>query len=326
MKDNLGKIAILMGGPSEEREISIKSGEAVSQVLSKNGENVVDIIIPQAERESLCALEKKAFNFLKNKNIDVAFIALHGWFGEDGTIQKILDKLKIPYTGSDFLSCKKALDKEISRKIFQDNNIPVPKYKVLNSKDKIDFDALADGRFPVVVKPSSQGSSIGLNIVDDIKRLKYAAKEAFSYCDAILIEEYLSGSELTVGILDDKVLPVIEVIVQEEFYNFKAKYQDKKTEYIVPAKISNDLEFLVKKISLSAYNSLDCKGMGRVDIKLDKLNNPKVLEINTIPGLTSKSLLPKAAESAGIDFYNMCRIILESAKHNLISTRRTIHA
>ncbi len=326
MKSKFKKIGVLMGGPSEEREISFQSGKAVSNVLKKNDEDIVEIIIPKCKFRKQDELKKKIYKIFSKINIDIGFIALHGWFGEDGQVQSILDDLQIPYTGSGPVACMKALNKVTSRSIFKKFDIPVPDYEILDSNYNIsNVNILTNHKFPLVVKPSNQGSSIGLSIVKNLNELDAAIKKALKYDSCVIIEEYLSGKELTAGILGDEVLPIIEIIPKEKFYNFKAKYKDVTTEYIVPAKLSQRLENIIRDISFKAHYSLGCSGFSRVDIKLDKNGYPRVLEVNTIPGLTAKSLLPKAAKAAGISFYDLCKIILGYAKNNFGIERGTIY-
>lgn len=298
MKD-FGKIAILAGGPSSERDISIESGKAVHRVLKAGGFDTVFI-------DARGTLEHK----ISRSNADIVFIALHGAFGEDGTVQKILDRIGMPYTGSGPDASELAMDKEASRKVFQDKGINVPRYKVFKRGQRID---IGDLKLPLVVKPRREGSSIGLSTVFDIKDLKQAAEKAFSYDEKILIEEFIKGRELTVGILDDKPLPVIEILPENGCYDYYAKYKSSNTKYLVPAPVSCKEFKEAKAIGLKAHRALGCKSFSRVDMILDEQGRINILEVNTIPGLTSRSLLPKAAEAAGISFLDLCKKILEEA-------------
>jgi len=301
-----GRIGVLMGGISEEREISLKSGKAVYQSLKQAGFEVLPIEINSQDIPE--NIQK-----IKSSNIDVAFIALHGRFGEDGTIQKILEDLNIPYTGSGILASKLALDKVLSRQRFVAWGLDVPDYIVME-KDKFDKGAIfsAGLTFPLVVKPSSQGSSIGLSIAEDEKSLIEAIDLAFSFDDKIIIERYIKGREMTVGILEENPLPVIEIIPKKRFFDYEAKYTLGLTEYVVPAKIDIETASKIQASALNAHRSLGCYGFSRVDMIL---KNPKVyvLEVNTIPGLTETSLLPKAAKAVGISFLELCLKLIDSA-------------
>lgn len=304
----LGKIGVLMGGPSSERDISLKSGKAVYDNLKDAEFDVVSIDI-------LTDTVSENIKLIKSHGIDCAFIALHGRFGEDGQVQELLEGLKIPYTGSGVKASRLAIDKIASRDIFEKNGLCVPNYKILKKhayKPGLDL-GLSGFKYPLVVKPATNGSSIGLSIVDKKGGIKKAIDLAFDFDDRILIEEYILGREITVGILEEQALPVIEVVPKNRFFDFEAKYQAGMTEYIVPAMIDKKVAGASKKAALIAHRLLGCFGCSRVDIILDKNNVPYVLEINTIPGLTSTSLLPKAAKIIGIDFTQLCIKLLRLA-------------
>jgi len=303
----IGRIGVLMGGPSEERQISLRSGKAVYESLKNANFDVVPIDIESQDLE-------ENIRKIKSYNIEVAFIALHGRFGEDGTIQKLLEDLGIPYTGSGVLASKFALDKVLSRQRFLSFGLNVPDYIVIEKKD---FDktylSLNKFKFPLVVKPACQGSSIGLSIVEDKDSLSKAIDLAFSFDERIIIEEYIKGRELTVGILDEEPLPVIEIIPKKKFFDYEAKYTPGLTEYVVPAKLEEKIASQAKNSALLAHKSLDCFGFSRVDMILNKENKVFVLEVNTIPGLTETSLLPKAAKAVGISFLELCLKLIDSA-------------
>ena len=302
-----GRIGVLAGGPSNEREISLKSGEAVFNALRQKGADVIFLDI----KKELTEYDVRGFD------IDIAFIALHGRFGEDGTLQNILENADMPYTGSGPLASRLALDKIASREIFVKGGIDVPRYEVFHREnfDCANFKKIAQIiKFPLVIKPQFEGSSIGISIVRREEELKNAATSAFNYGDRIIAEEYIGGRELTVGILDGKPLPVIEIVVTERFYNFKAKYNREDTRYVVPAKIEAETyEDAQAKASL-AHILLGCECFSRVDMLLDgKSGKLFILEVNSIPGLTNHSLLPKAAAAVGIDFGQLCLNIIEIA-------------
>ncbi|PIP18779.1 MAG: D-alanine--D-alanine ligase [Candidatus Omnitrophica bacterium CG23_combo_of_CG06-09_8_20_14_all_41_10] len=304
-RTNFGRIGVLMGGPSSEKKISLKSGHAVLNILKESGQKVVPIIIKTDK-------VKNNVRLLKSSNIDCAFIALHGSFGEDGGIQKILESLKVPYTGSGVRASKLAMDKVASRNIFKKHGLNVPPSKVI-SENSYKIGNIDKFGLPLVVKPATQGSSIGLSIVDSYKNIPKAINLAFKFDKRIIIEEYIRGRELTVGILKEKALPVIEIIPKHFFFDYQAKYKQGLTDYIVPAKLSFKAALRIKKAALSAHKLLGCFGCSRVDIILDDAGNPFILEVNTIPGFTSTSLLPKAAKSAGIDFNHLCLELIKLA-------------
>lgn len=300
-----GKIGVLAGGPSNEREISLRSGRAVHNALLGEGLDAVFLDI----KDDLCKI-------LSKKAIDVAFIALHGRFGEDGTVQQMLENAGIPYTGSDVTASRLALDKIASKEIFIKNDIPVPDHIVfkkggLNIKDADRFG------YPVVIKPQYEGSSIGLSVVDRKELLKEALDKAFQYGDRIILEEYIKGRELTVGILEDKALPVIEIVTRNNVYDYEAKYKNADTRYLVPAPIDKDAQRRASGLAVSAHKTLGCAAFSRVDMIMDDSGKVFVLEVNTIPGMTERSLLPKAAEAIGLPFGGLCVKILENTLKKL---------
>ena len=304
-KDRFGKIGVLMAGPSSEKKISLKSGQAVCAALKKSGFRAVPVIIKSDRLEDNIRL-------LKSKKIDCAFIALHGRFGEDGGIQKILQSLKIPYTGSKVKASRLAMDKIASREIFQRHGLKVPRSRVFKKGSYSGID-LGDLSLPLVVKPAAHGSSIGLSIIDKLKDIPQAINLAFAFDKRIIIEEYIKGRELTVGILEEKAMPIIEIVPKHAFFDYQAKYKKGLTDYIVPAKLSLVVASRVREAALTAHRLLGCFGCSRVDIILNERQEPFVLEVNTIPGLTETSLLPKAAKRIGIGFTSLCLKLIELA-------------
>ncbi|MCM8791608.1 MAG: D-alanine--D-alanine ligase [Candidatus Omnitrophica bacterium] len=306
VRQDLGRIGVLMGGVSEEREISLKSGRAVYNTLKEAGFDVIPVDIDKPEiRENI----KK----IRSSGIDVAFIALHGRFGEDGTIQKILEDLNIPYTGSGVEASRLALNKVLSRRYFIEWGLNVPEYRVIEKKEfNKNLLILEELKFPLVIKPSTQGSSIGLFIVENRTELLKAVEEAFNFDDRIIIEQYIKGREVTVGILEEQPLPIIEIIPKKRFFDYEAKYTPGLTEYIIPAEIEEEITKQIRDSALRAHKALGCYGFSRVDMIL-KEDYVYVLEVNTIPGLTETSLLPKAARAIGIDFLELCLRLIDSA-------------
>lgn len=313
------RVGVLMGGPSSERDISIKSGKAVFRALKKNNINAVsyELAMPLNTNGYIQSVKEK----IGAMDIDIAFIALHGEFGEDGTIQKILEEIKIPYAGSKTRASKLAIDKIDSREIFEKNNIPMPRYNVVVRGEVLPDEPVSDNikiffeelSMPIVVKPSTQGSSIGLSMVDSENSLYKAVSNAFKYSDRVIIEEYIEGREITVGILEDRALPVVEIIPKNRFFDFEAKYNKGATDYKVPAEIDKEKYRECQEMALLAHKVLGARFFSRVDMILDKDGTPYILELNTIPGLTETSLLPLAAAEAGIDFNQLVLKILESS-------------
>jgi len=297
------KVAILMGGPSSEREVSINSGKAVFEALGDTEYEPISIDAVDQWEDALAKVKP-----------DVVFIALHGKFGEDGTVQSILEELNIPYTGSGVRASRLAMDKIASRNIFEKLNIPVPEY-ITVKKPSLDFNIEKIG-FPVVIKPSSQGSSIGMTIIEDISQTKKAVNLAYVFDEYAIIEKFIKGDELTVGILDDEPLPVIKIVPGRKFYDYKAKYLSTDTKYLAPAPIDKIFYKKAQELGILAHRALGCKDFSRVDMILGEDGLIKVLEVNSIPGLTQKSLLPKAANAMGLDFKHLCIKIIELALKN----------
>jgi len=315
---NFGKIGVLLGGPSREREVSLKSGKTVYESLKSQFLDVIPIDIQTDDWQENRRIIQEA-------NIDIAFIALHGYFGEDGLIQALLEELNIPYTGSGPVASHLAMDKIASRSIFQKEGLPVPKYVVILDKDITSNELLKitqDLFPPSVVKPAAQGSSIGLSIVNTEEELIRAVENAARFDERIIIEEYISGREITVGILGESALPIVEIIPQNKFYDYEAKYTPGKSEYVVPANLSVEVTSQAQEIALSAHRLLGCSGFSRVDMRLSPDNIPFVLEVNSIPGLTATSLLPKAAKAVGMDFNQLCIHILRLAQMNPAPSKR----
>jgi D-alanine-D-alanine ligase len=298
------KIGVLMGGRSAEREVSLRSGNAVYTALKALGYNAV---ATDTDSEICEALRKE--------NVKIAFIALHGGDGENGAVQGMLEVLGILYTGSGVLASALAMDKEASKKVFLYHKIPVPPFVVL-SRDKraknIDTSHV-DFLMPWVVKPATEGSSIGVSIVKDQGEIRPAVEKALSLGNRIIIEKYIKGQEVHIGMLNDRVLGGVEVRPSLEFYSYEAKYHAGLTEYILPPEINDKTYEMARQTALSAHIALGCRGATRVDLRIDEKGNPYVLEVNTIPGMTETSLLPKIARLAGLDFPALIEEILKGA-------------
>lgn len=291
-----------MGGTSSEREVSLRSGKAIYDALKEMGYDAVAIDVG-----------KDVVDVIRKEGIGVAFIALHGGWGENGAIQGLLEIMEISYTGSGILASALAMDKVASRKIFEQHGLKVPSYIVLDKKDfrlKTQDSRL---KTPLVIKPSSEGSSIGVSIVYKIEELGEAIEKAFWYDDRVIMEDFIDGKEIHVGILGDRALGAIEVRPKQGFYSYEAKYTQGLTDYIYPPEL-NDREYNESlEAGLKAHIALGCDGATRVDLRVDKKGIPYILEVNTLPGMTATSLLPKIAKGAGIDFNELIEKILELA-------------
>jgi D-alanine-D-alanine ligase len=340
------KIAVLMGGNSAERDVSLSSGAGIIAGLRAAGHDAIGIDTALGAGQ-LSARQKAEIAGIKSepptvsdleafssetaiqtvsspdlKGVDLVFIALHGGMGENGTIQALLDLTGIPYTGSGVLASAAAMDKLIAKKIFIASGIPTPDYIVKESEEICDERRLiADIEnsigFPVIVKPNDQGSSVGLDIARDASSLFEIAKKASQYSDKVLFEKYIDGRELTVGILDDRTLPVVEIKPHGGFYDYRHKYTAGQTDYLAPAPISEAEEKRVCELGLMAFHSLGCRGYARIDFRLSNDGELFCLEVNTLPGMTATSLVPKAARAAGIEFPELLERIAQSAlKHH----------
>jgi D-alanine-D-alanine ligase len=309
------KIGVLMGGTSAEREVSLKSGAAVLNALKSLHYNVTGI----DAGPDICEV-------LKRERIEIAFIILHGGFGEDGSIQGLLEVLGIPYTGSGVLASSLAMDKEASKKVFLYHNIPVAPFvavrgpKVSVSRSGEGFTLTTDCAkttipfgMPWVIKPATEGSSIGVSIVKDEPSFVPALDGAMRFGGRVLIEKFMPGKEIQVGILNEQILGAVEVRPKLEFYSYEAKYTPGMTEYILPPEVAPEIMRNAEKIALAAHCALDCRGATRVDLIVDDEGNSSVLEVNTIPGMTETSLLPKIAKLYGLDFGPLLEAILKEA-------------
>jgi len=307
-REQFGRIGVLMGGVSSEREISLKSGHAVIEALKRQDCQIAPIDIIDDNAANILLLLRKA-------GIDMAFIALHGQLGEDGRIQSILEEANISYTGSGIEASRLAFKKDVSQNLLRKSNIKIPSYVTLSKEGKVDVQATISelGGFPVIVKPACEGSSIGISLIHSEEEFEGALKYALQFDSTVLVEQYIRGRELTVGILGQQALPVVEICPKHPFFNFEAKYTEGETDYIVPAKISNALAEEFQRTALEVHNVLGCEDFSRVDFMLDSDEQIYALEINTIPGFTSTSLLPKAASEIGLNFDQLVLRLLELA-------------
>ncbi|HGY55035.1 MAG TPA: D-alanine--D-alanine ligase [Caldithrix abyssi] len=328
------KIVVLMGGDSTERDVSLVSGDQIAKTLVENGHEVIKID-PSATRDEQTELNKTDIHwigldypsidalplhrsslYLKNIMLvrrlrpDIVFNALHGGKGENGIVQGMLEAAEIPYTGSGMLASAIAMQKDISKMFFRQNNIPTPRAVILERPDS-SRKKLKNARFPQVVKPNDQGSTIGLHIVERKEELDAAIDDAFKFKSKVLVEEYIPGKEITVSVIRQRTLPVIEIIPEHGLYDYECKYKEGMSRYEVPARLSDEVTRQVQNIAFKAHQALGCTGYSRVDMRLNEQNEPYVLEVNTLPGMTGTSLVPKAAKAAGINFNSLVEMIVE---------------
>ncbi len=317
------KIGVLLGGLSSEREVSLHTGEAVVAALRERGHQVVPIYV---DRDVDVAV--------RQEQIEVAFIALHGRWGEDGCIQGLLEMLGIPYTGSDVLSSALAMDKAKAKELFRLHNLPTPAYYTLAGASlgapaasggsaagpEDDLTALhGDFGFPCVVKPNREGSSVGVTICRAFGDLGPAVERALRFDDEILVERYIAGKEVSVAILEDRALGAVEIAPRAGFYDYVNKYTQGATDYYVPPRVSPERYRGILAQALRAHLALGCQGATRVDMMVSDSGNEFILEVNTLPGFTPTSLVPKIADAAGISFGELCEMILAGAS---LATRR----
>ncbi|NOQ97663.1 MAG: D-alanine--D-alanine ligase [Calditrichae bacterium] len=320
------KVAVLLGGTSAERDVSLVSGLAISKALAEAGHQITavdcafgDRVIDDWDSEinDIIRVEHSDFEtkkqeldrnimrtvqFLIENKIDVAFIALHGGYGENGQIQALLELMKIPYTGSNSLASGMGMNKHISKILFQKQGIPVANWLKLDHPEEIDNANITRMGYPLVIKPNDQGSTVGLTIVQEKNQIEPAIELAFQFSEMVLAEKYIPGKEVTISILGELALPVIEIIPEHGIYDYECKYQKGKCQYVVPAELSEKTTSDLQKYALQAYQTLGCRHYARVDFRLSPQDQPFCLEVNTLPGMTPTSLVPKAAKAIGIGF------------------------
>lgn len=290
-----------MGGPGSERDVSLATGRGVSKALRSLGIDVIEVDVRDEK-------------FQLPKNVDLAFDCIHGTFGEDGQLQKILEERGVPYTGEGVEGSRNAFDKFLTKQKFREHNVATPEWEVIEVGQRPRISA------PLVLKPPCQGSTVGVVIVKDQSKLGSAMEEAGKYDRKLLVEKFVSGRELTIGVLGDQVLPILEIIPKGGFYDFNTKYPflnpqaGASAEHVCPAKIDSTLTKEIQDLALAAFRSLNLVVYGRVDVILSDKGEPFVLEVNTIPGMTEASLLPEAAAAAGIGYVDLCLRIIQLSR------------
>ena len=297
--EDFGKVAVLMGGWSAEREVSLKSGEAVLNAL----------LAKKVDAHKIDVNRKSIFDELKNGHFDRVFIILHGPGGEDGAMQSVLDIMELPYTGSGVLASAVAMDKLRCKELLQGSGLPTPPYMKLDKTTDMNFVGATLG-FPIMVKPALEGSSIGMSKVNEASDLMKAWEVAADFGDSVLAEQWVQGKEYTIAILNGEALPAIRLETKREFYDYAAKYDDDDTQYHCPCGLDAEAEGQLQRLALSAFNAIGAKGWGRVDLMCDEEGKPYIIEINTVPGMTSHSLVPMAAKANNISFEELVYKIL----------------
>ncbi len=306
----MSRVAVLKGGRSLERQVSLKSGGRVEDALARLGHDVVGIDVGH----DLVAR-------LRETRPDAAFVCLHGCDGEDGTVQELLEIVGVPYTGSGVSACMRCADKVVAKHALRDAGLPTPDFfafnetafKQLGAADTLPAIEERLG-FPVVVKPADQGSALGIRFAADAQAVPAALVAAFSYSQKVLLERAVSGRDLAVSILGEEALPIVEAIPREEdFYDFEARYEIGRTAFACPAQLDDAMTAAVQGLAVEAHRLLGCRGLSRVDLMLDGDGQPWLLEVNTVPGMTETSLLPQAAGAAGVDFDELVDRILQAA-------------
>lgn len=306
--DENKKIAVICGGPSSEREISLRSGKNIFEALKKLGYKNVELI----------DIDKNISKVLIDKKIEVVYNAMHGRYGEDGCIQGLLEILEIPYTGCGVTASSVCMNKDYTKNVLRNFDIPLIK-SVLIKKNEDYCEKIKELKYPMMLKPVSEGSSLGMFKVSDEKEMEECFKKSLKYNQDVLVEEYLDGKSLTVGVLEDGdelfATEIIEFNTKTEWYDYEAKYTAGMTEFIIPAKLSDDMTQKVKDIAVKAFKACGCRGVSRVDFLVSD-NVPYVLEINTSPGMTDLSDLPAQSKAMGISYENLVQIILNGAGLN----------
>lgn len=305
------KIGVLLGGRSAEREVSLRTGEAIYRALLSNGYDAVKIDV-----------DKNIVENLKSKKIELAFIALHGKYGEDGTIQGLLEILEIPYTGPGVLASATAINKIATKKILLYEGLPTPEFFTITRSEynqktqaKIKEKILSMG-LPVVVKAATQGSTIGISFVHHQDSISSAIDQAFQYDHEILVEKMVDGKEVTASVLGNEkpeVLPLIEIFSATGVYDYEAKYTVGLSDHIIPPRLPDNVQQKIKDLALKTYLAIGCRGLSRVDFMIDTTGQPYILEVNTIPGMTETSLFPDAARAAGISFETLVDKLVQLA-------------
>ncbi len=337
------KVAVLMGGRSSEREISLRTGQGVAQALRNLGYEVTSVdaadgTVLAAGKEEATAAKREVVLKLplsamltcvqspEVRDADLVFVALHGTYGEDGTIQAALELAGKTYTGSGVLSSAVAMDKAMSKRVFEREAIPTPHWMLLEAGvPGRTLDTSLLGGYPLIVKPNAEGSTVGLSIVRHPSELDPALEKAGRHDQQVLVEQYIEGRELTVAVVGEEAYPIVEIKPKSGFYDYEAKYTKGKTEYICPAPLDKELARHVRELAVECAAVLSCRGAVRVDFRLSEDDEPYVLEVNTVPGMTPTSLVPMAAQAKGLSYDQLVGRMVDLARADAKSARTTAH-
>ena len=333
------KIAVLLGGTSAERDVSITTGMAIAKALQASGHtvealdcaygdrkidfessaaSVIKATPPDIEQEK-AKLDRNIFktvDYLIAHKFDIAFIALHGGYGENGQLQAVLELSRIPYTGSNSLASAIGMDKHLSKLMFLSAGVPTAPWYHARRHQPLERAEVEKLGLPLVVKPNAQGSTVGLSIINNWDDLDAALATAYRYSDSVLLEQFVPGRELTVTVLGDEVLPVVEIIPESGFYDYESKYQSGRTRYVTPAELPEDLTAEIQAATLRGFQAIGCSGYARIDFRLREDRQYFCLEVNTLPGMTPTSLVPKAAKARGIEFPELMERIIKMGLAN----------
>lgn len=302
------KVALLYGGPDSERDVSLQTGAAFRDALKRMKVDILDL-----------DFDATAVARLAQEPVDVALIALHGRVGEGGAVQGLLECLNIPYTGSGLLASSLAMDKVAAKKVMREAGVPTPRWF---ETDRADDERLKSVKLPVVVKPPSEGSSVGISIANTPEELTAAVNEGLRYDDRVMVENFVKGRELSIGVFDGEILDVMEIIPASGVYDYEAKYLRDDTKYLLPAPIDAAVRERSIAVALEAWDAVGCRGVGRVDVLLDEKEMPWVLELNTVPGMTPTSIVPKMAAARGWSFDELVERMLDAARTDVDSEER----
>ena len=295
------KVGVIMGGISSEREISLKSGKSIIENIDKNKYEVIPVVI-----------DEKVDIINKVKDLDFALLALHGKFGEDGTVQSVLQTLDIPYSGCGPLTSALCMDKDLTKTVLEANGIRTARWLNVKSVEEIDYEAIENIGYPVFVKPTNGGSSVATFKIYDKEKVQEAVEEGLKWDTEVMIEEFIDGNEITCPVFDNKLFPVIAIKPKSDFFDYTQKYSDNGADEVL-VELEEDLYKEVKEMALKTYKALKCEVYSRIDMIVNKEGTPYILEVNTLPGMTAASLFPKSAKGEGYSFSEFLDLIIETS-------------
>ena len=295
------KVGVIMGGISSEREISLKSGKSIIENIDKNKYEVIPVVI-----------DEKVDIINKVKDLDFALLALHGKFGEDGTVQSVLQTLDIPYSGCGPLTSALCMDKDLTKTVLEANGIRTARWLNVKSVEEIDYEAIKNIGYPVFIKPTNGGSSVATFKIYDKEKVQEAVEEGLKWDTEVMIEEFIDGNEITCPVFDNKLFPVIAIKPKSDFFDYTQKYSENGADEVL-VELEEDLHKEVKEMALKTYKALKCEVYSRIDMIVNKEGTPYILEVNTLPGMTAASLFPKSAKGEGYSFSEFLDLIIETS-------------